>query len=272
MSRSRRKPVQRYHDRVAHLYDHSYENEFWQWHDSLTWDYLKPHLPADLSCPIADLGCGTGKWAAKLLKSGYQVTCIDISHQMLDQARRKIEELGSGKRAAFLQADLMDMSGIADGAFACAVALGDPIGCTEYPQRAMKEIRRALADGGVLIATLDNRLAAIDFYLQQGDAAELVRFLRDGRTHWLTKDAEERFPIHTFAPDDLRRLADATGFTVVEMVGKTVLPLRNYQHLLAGPEDRRTWARIEKSLSRDPAALVRASHLQVVLKKRDGGR
>ncbi len=268
MSRSRRKPVQRYHDRVAHLYDHSYEDEFWQWHDSLTWDYLKPHLPVNLGRPIADLGCGTGKWAAKLLKSGYQVTCIDISHQMLDQARRKIEEQGCARRAAFLQADLMDLTAIPDGTFACAVALGDPIGCTEFPHRAMKEISRVLSEDGVLMATFDNRLAAIDFYLQQSDAEGLTRFLRDGRTHWLTKDAEERFPIYTYAPDDVRRLAESAGFSVVEMVGKTVLSLRNHRHLLAEPEARRTWARIEKSLSRDPAALARASHLQVVCRKK----
>ena len=129
--------------------------------------------------------------------------------------------------------------------------------------RAMKEIRRVLVDGGVLVATLDNKLSAIEFYLEQGDPRELSKFLRDGRTHWLTKDAAEQFEITTFAPDELRRLVEAGGFEVLDMVGKTVLPMRHYRQLLADSESRRAWAKVEKSLCRDSAAIGRTSHLQV---------
>lgn len=51
--------MQKYHDRVAPRYDHSYDDGFWKWHDLLTWDYVKPHLPHDLTAEIADLGYGT---------------------------------------------------------------------------------------------------------------------------------------------------------------------------------------------------------------------
>lgn len=266
MSRSRRPSVQKYHDRVAHSYDRSYEDEYWQWHDQLTWDYLKPHLPTDLSKRIVDLGCGTGKWAARLAKSGYHVTAVDISPQMLDQAREKLAEQSASPRCEFLQADLCAMPAIPDSTFACAVALGDPIGCTDSPPKALKEIRRILALDGLLIATFDNRLAAIDFYLQSGDPRELEAFLRVGRTHWLTKDAAERFPIHTYGPTELRKWLETSGFTIVEMLGKTVLPMRHHRQLLADSAQRRHFAQIEKSLCRDAAAMGRAGHLQVVAK------
>jgi ubiquinone/menaquinone biosynthesis C-methylase UbiE len=263
MAKSRRSAVQKYHDRVAPRYDHSYDDAFWLWHDSLTWDYLKPHLPRDANAEVVDLGCGTGKWAAKLAKSGYRVTCVDISAQMLDQARRKLEEAGRVTRCGFVQADLCDLSALAPGRFALAVALGDPIGCTESPRQTMKQIRRILREDGILIATFDNRLAGLDFYLSKGDAGALNRFLRDGKTHWLTKDREERFPITTFAPDDVIALAEGTGFAVLDLVGKTVLPMRQYRELLESSEARRKWARIEKRLCRHPHAIGRASHLQL---------
>ncbi|MBI4718338.1 MAG: class I SAM-dependent methyltransferase [Planctomycetes bacterium] len=266
MSKPRRKAVQKYHDRVAHLYDHSYDDAYWQWHDALTWDYLTPHLPRDLGRRVADLGCGTGKWAARLHKSGYHVTCVDISAQMLDQARAKLAEQGGSHRAEFVQADLSDLSALPAGAFACAVAFGEPIGSTDSPVKAMRQIRKLLADDGLLVATFDNRLAAIDFYLAGGDPDELSRFLRDGRTHWLTRDRDERFPIHTVAPRDLAGLAESSGFSVVEVVGKTVLPMRQHRELLADSAARRAWERIEKSLCRDPAAIGRAAHLQVVFR------
>ncbi len=263
MAHSKRSAVQRYHDRVAHRYDASYDDAFWQWHDRLTWDYLKPFLPSDHGAIVLDLGCGTGKWAAKLVKSGYAVTCVDISPRMLDQARRKIEEHGGSSAATFIQTDLCDLDGLPVNAAALAIALGDPVGCTRSPALAMKRIRRSLAPGGVLVATFDNRLAAIDYYLERRNPSALSRFLRDGKTHWLTKDADERFPITTFGPSEVRKLAETAGFEVLDLVGKTVLPMRRHRDLLASPDDRRAWARIEKRLCRDPSALGRASHLQL---------
>jgi ubiquinone/menaquinone biosynthesis C-methylase UbiE len=263
MSRSRRSAVQKYHDRVSGRYDHSYDDAFWQWQDALTWEYLKPFLPRDMSAKVADLGCGTGKWAAKLAKSGYEVTCVDISPKMIDQARRKIEHQGGVVPSHFLQADLCDLTALPEGRFSLAVAFGDPIGCTRSPRLAMKQIRRVLTENGILVASFDNRLAAIDFYLELGDPKALVKFLRDGQTHWLTKDAEERFPIFTFTPGELRNLVNNTGFELLDMVGKTVLPMRRNSTLLNTAQARRAWARIEKTLCRDPAAIGRSSHIQV---------
>jgi len=263
MSRSKRSSVQRYHDRVAGCYDDSYDDAYWQWHNALTWDYLKPYLPRDLSATLLDLGCGTGIWACKLLKSGYRVACVDISAKMLDQARGKIEQMNAIGRATFLQADLCDLSALPERGASFAIALGDPIGCTQSPATAMKQIRRVLSDEGVLVATFDNRLAAIDHYLTLADPGSLTRFLRDGKTNWLTKDAAERFPITTFDPGDVATLVKNAGLEVMDMVGKTVLPMRHHRQLLATSEDRRTWARIEKSLCRNPFAIGRASHLQV---------
>lgn len=256
--------VQRYHDRVASRYDQSYDDAYWQWHDALTWDHLKHYLPADTNAPVLDLGCGTGKWSAKLIKSGYNVTCVDISHSMLERTRRRIERMGSLDRAHIHQADLMDLAELPKSEFALALALGDPIGCTEKPGRALKEIRRRLLPDGVLVATFDNRLAAIEFHLQSSDAKTLAEFLRHGRTHWLTKDPEERFPIYTYTPSQLVALLERAGFDVLDMIGKTVLPLRHYRAHLTEPTQRRAMARIERSLCRDSAAMGRASHLQIV--------
>lgn len=255
--------MQKYHDRVAPRYDHSYDDAFWQWHDALTWDYLKPHLPRDISDELVDLGCGTGKWAARLIKTGYAVMCVDISQRMLDQARNKIEAQDGAARATFVRADLADLSALHAGRYALAIALGDPIGCSASPPRAMKQIRRILKPDGVLIATFDNRLAGVDYYLERGDPRELSRFLRTGKTHWLTKEKQEQFPIVTFGPRDAVKLVESAGFEVLDLIGKTVLPMRHHRHLLETQQARRAWAGIEKRLCRNPDAIGRASHLQL---------
>lgn len=264
MGKSRRSAVQKYHDRVAPRYDQSYTDGFWKWHDSLTWDYMKPFLPDVADGRVVDLGCGTGKWGAKLAKSGFPVTFVDISPRMVDQARERVGALSVANKARFLQADLCDLSSLPDDGFALALALGDPIGCAKSPPLALKEIRRILAPKGRLIATFDNRLAAIEFFLETGTSKDMVRFLRDGKTHWLTRDAAEQFPIFTYSPGDLAKLLPRAGFVVEDLVGKTILPMRKRRDALESSQGRRTWASIEKSLCRDTAAMGRASHLQVV--------
>lgn len=263
MARRRKPPVQRYHDRVAGRYDDIYDDAYWQWHDTLTWDHLKPHLPRRTDLPVLDLGCGTAKWGFRLAASGYTVTCVDVSGAMLERARRKFADSGLEHRAEFLQADLMDLSELPREHFAFAVAFGEPIGSTERPLQAIKQIRRRLLSDGVLVATFDNRWAAIDYYLERGQPEETDRFLRTGRTHWLTRDVGEQFEIHTHSPEQVRKALEKSGFEVIDMIGKTVLPMRQHRELLEDPAQRRAWLRIEKQLWRSPSAMGRAPHVQV---------
>jgi hypothetical protein len=171
-----------------------------------------------------------------------------------------------------VQADLCDLSELPRNEFSAAVALGEPIGCTASPAKALKEIHHRLIDGGVLVASFDNRWAAIDYYLKRGQTGELAEFLKTGKTRWLTRDESERFEIHTYAPVQVNKLLDRAGFQVVDMVGKSVLPMRRHRDLLTEPSKRRAWMRLEKRLWRDPAAIGRAAHIQIAAEKQPKGR
>ncbi len=267
MAKRRRQAVQQYHDRVAGRYDDSYDDLYWQWHDSLTWDHLKPHVPSRHGAQTADFGCGTGKWGLRLLGAGCRVTFVDISIKMIEQSRAKVAEAPGSDRASFVQADLVDLSALPADTFELATAFGEPIAASRDPRETLRQMRRTLTPGGILVATFDNRLAAIEFYLQKGDVDALQRFIRDGRTHWLTNDVDEQFEIHTHAPADVRKLLESTGFEVLDMIGKTVLPMRHYRAMLAEPSARRALSAVEKSLWRDPAAIGRAAHIQVAARR-----
>ena len=65
------------------------------------------------------------------------------------------------------------------------------------------------APGGVVIATADNQLAALDHYAQRGNLDELEEFVHRGKTHWLTADEQERFELTTFTPASLRQAVRA---------------------------------------------------------------
>lgn len=267
MPRHKRNANQKYHDRIAGRYEQIYDDAYWQWHDALTWDHIKRFLPSNLAVPMLDLGCGSGKWGRKLLKSGYRVTFVDLSAKMVDEARKQVAETSGIDKAEFVQADLMDLAALPAGQFGFAVALGEPLGSTDDPGRALREIVRCLAPCGTLIASFDNRIACIDYYVARGEPGELEAFLRTGKTHWLTRNENEQFKLHTFTPDQLRKLFAGAGLEVLDLIGKTVLAMRQRRGLLDEPEARRRWAKIEKDLADDPANLGRCAHLQVVGRK-----
>jgi SAM-dependent methyltransferase len=259
-----------FHDRVAARYDVVYGGAYWDAYERLSWDGVRPHIPRDLRARVADLGCGTGRYGLKLLKSGYPVTFVDLSQKMLDQAAQKAAALGPRAEAlaSFVKADLAELGALESGRFALLVAQGDPIShAGERAERAFRECARVLAPGGVLVASVDAAYGAIEHFLEAGDAAGLERFLRSGMTEWLAHDRAERFPVRMFTPRDLRALALACGLEVVDLYGKTVLPLRRCAGLLEDPDARERILALEKRLCREEALLGRASHLQLAARR-----
>jgi ubiquinone/menaquinone biosynthesis C-methylase UbiE len=255
------KASRRYHNRVAKKYDAIYDDDFWQFHDAVTWERVKPHLPEVTTTPCLDLGCGTGKWGLKLMKSGYSATFVDHSAAMVGEVRGKVPD------APAHEADIIDMPMLTDATFGLTLAMGDPISICSDPQRAANEMFRVTQPGGVVIATADNRLAAAEAYLERGDLDGMERVVKTGRTRWVTDEKAEQFDLNTFTPDGLRRLFRRSGFEVVSVLGKTILPIRRHRDLLADRETYRRLLRAELALSEDPLHAARAGHLQVTARR-----
>jgi len=258
----------KYHNRVARQYDQIYDDRYWEFHDELTWRSIKPHLPKSTTSPCLDLGCGTGKWGLKLLKSGFATTFVDHSPNMIDQARTKAEAMGPrAKHATFLVADIIDLRELPSNHFMLAVAMGDPLSICSDPPAAALEIFRTLQPGGIVMATVDNKLAALDHFLERGDIDALEDFLRTSRTIWLTEDSREQFQLTMFTPHTLRRLFEKSGFQILDVIGKTILPLRKHNPLLEDPDTVPRLLQLEHDLAKDPTSPARASHLQITAQR-----
>lgn len=258
----------RYHDRVSRQYDGIYADRYWDFHDELTWRSVKPHLPRDMSAQCLDLGCGTGKWGLKLLKSGFPTTFLDHSGSMIDETRAKVEALGAkAKKATLVVGDIVAMPDIPSDSFTLTVAMGDPLSICSDPPAAAREMFRACRPGGVVIATADSKVAAIEHFFEPADLDGLERFLYTNRTNWLTDDAKERFELTMFTPATLRKLFEKAGFEVVSVIGKPILPVRRFKHLLADEAKFERLLRMEQELAKDESAAARASHLQITARK-----
>jgi ubiquinone/menaquinone biosynthesis C-methylase UbiE len=269
MAKGPRDASRRYHDRVARQYDSIYDDPYWHFHDELTWRMIKPHLPRDMSAACCDLGCGTGKWGLKLLKSGFATTFVDHSAAMVEQAREKVAELGETKarKATLVVADIVEMPQLAADQFSLVLAMGDPLSICSDPVRAAREMHRITRPGGVVIATADNKLAALDHFVERGNLDALEEFVHRSRTNWLTQDERERFELTTFTPASLRKLFEKSGFEVLAVDGKTIIPVRDNKYLLTHERAAERLLKLEQELAKDPAAAARAGHLQVVARR-----
>jgi ubiquinone/menaquinone biosynthesis C-methylase UbiE len=258
----------RYHDRVARQYDAIYDDAYWRFHDELTWRLIKPYLPTDQSAQCCDLGCGTGKWGLKLLKSGFATTFVDSSAAMIEQTRAKVDAMGPrAKKARLIVTDIVGMPDVPNETFSLVLAMGDPLSICSDPQSAANEIFRITKPGGTVIATADNKLAAIDHYVERGSLDALEEFIETGKTQWLTADERERFELTTFTPASLTKLFERSGFEVISVTGKPIVPVRQNKKMLETDDAVNRLLRIESELSRDPAACACAAHLQIVARK-----
>ncbi|MGE4158033.1 MAG: class I SAM-dependent methyltransferase [Planctomycetota bacterium] len=257
-----------FHDRVAARYDTTYDEAYWDLFRAVGWELLKPRLPRQASAKVLDLGCGTGHWGLKLAKSGFHVTFVDESQSMLDVASRKAGSMGLEDRCRFVRADLCDMEstilGQEPGSFALAVAEGNPLSQVRDALKALGGIRKLLANGAPLCATVNNLSHALDHFAREGDMEALEKFVSHGRTQWLAHEKGERFDVTMYSAESLGKLLRKAGWNLDALYGRGVLPLREHAILLGDPAGRSRLLDIECGLARDPSHLGRASQLGFV--------
>ncbi|MFA5795191.1 MAG: methyltransferase domain-containing protein [Candidatus Brocadiia bacterium] len=256
-----------YYDRVAHSYDDSYKSPYWEFYQAVTWYNLKRNLPRSLPARILDIGGGTGIWALKLAKSGYNITLADLSQKMLDVAQRKAEQTNLANKITFAKADICEMSAFGDNTFDMAIAQGDPISCAQEPLKAVREIHRVLKPKAVCIASVDNKFSGMRVFMEQGKLDQLEELIATGRTNWFTSNKEEQYQLTYFSPDELRKLFTRNGFEVLALSGKVVLPVRANEQVLKDRDAFDRMLKLELKLHTEEALLGNASHLEITCRK-----
>ena len=111
---------------------------------------------------LLDVACGTGKSFLPLLDSDWQITAVDASRGMLEQARRK-----TGGRVRLQVADMRELPTL--GCFDLVWALGDALNyllSDEQLDSALSGLRRNLAPDGLLLFDLNTLLTYRTFYAE----------------------------------------------------------------------------------------------------------
>jgi SAM-dependent methyltransferase len=139
---------------VATWYAHSDET----WAEGARRDsaYLMRQLPPELGPGHAclDLGCGPGRLLPALAARFERVVGVDVSPEMLSQARSAV---AGDARITLRLVDGRSLEGLPDGAFAFVLANAVFIHCEQgVIDRLLSEVGRVLAPGGLLAATFNS--------------------------------------------------------------------------------------------------------------------
>lgn len=113
-------------------------------------------LELDPGAAVLDLGCGTGRHSVALALQGHAVTGLDLSPQLLGQARRSAAD--SGAEVTWLQRDMRDLDDL--GPFDACVSLYTAFGFLgdQEDQEVLHQVKACLRAGGRLLLDLTNFL------------------------------------------------------------------------------------------------------------------
>ncbi|MDA8743050.1 class I SAM-dependent methyltransferase [Rubripirellula amarantea] len=173
---------------------------------------------------ILDLGCGTGRTAIPLAKSGYEVVAIDLSQSMLDELAGKARK-ESLERIYTVRANLVQMEFFRDNVAEGAVCLFSTLGMIQgrsNRQAMLKHVARMIRPGGTLLIHVHHRWAALRE--PQGLRKTAMSWLRSKRDpdHELGDSTYayrglERMFMHRFGRRELEQDLRQTGWQVIRL-------------------------------------------------------
>lgn len=173
---------------------------------------------------VADLGCGSGRALVPMIRRGLSGLAIDLSEEMLRVVRAKAEQ--EQLDITCLQANLVELDDVADGAVDYAMCLFSTLGMIrgrENRQQSLAHVRRIVKPSGVFVLHVHNWWYNLydplgPWWLIGGG----VRSMFDAQMERGDKFFEYRgIPnmfLHVFTRREIRGALKRAGFRIIEWI------------------------------------------------------
>jgi len=204
-------------------------------------EFYKRWLPKNKDANILELCCGTGRLTLPIAEHGYNITGVDYTTSMLEQA--KVKAIEKGLEVEFIEADIrsLDLSEKYDLIFIPFNSIHH-LYENEDVNKAFKSVKNHLKEDGVFI--LDCFNPNIHFIVEGGkELKDVTKYTtKDGRSILLREimqyeshtqinriewhyyidgefDSIQNLDMRLFFPQELDSYLESNGFTIMHKFG-----------------------------------------------------
>lgn len=204
------------YDSLAATYDEHFAVPHRRAYDDLAWEICSAALPAP-PATVVDVGCGVGRWAERLLDTGYTVTGIEPSPQMAARAVRRMGDRATD-RFRLVRQHVEDVV-LGPGSVDAVLAMGS-LQYTEDPAREVARLAQALRPGGVLAVLVDSLQALVLELVSAGRTEEALTRAATRRGVWALDGVAA--DLHLLDAATLRQAFLEAGLVVDRVAGLLV--------------------------------------------------
>jgi SAM-dependent methyltransferase len=194
-------------------------------------DAIEQLLDLGHNQPILDLACGNGRHSIEIAKRGYQVTGIDLSKDLLRQARQKAAE--SEVDIPFLQFDMRDHPFFNE--FGALINMFTSFGYFDNDAenaRVMEAIARALRPDGRFYIDYINKLSVLENLVPQDEREVNGKNVVQKRIYKSDIERLEKEIIISDSEGERRFVESVRLYSAVEMEGLAEKAGLKIEHLL----------------------------------------
>ncbi|WP_319471237.1 class I SAM-dependent methyltransferase [uncultured Pseudodesulfovibrio sp.] len=180
------------------------------------WAHISPLLDEIKGGKILEAGCGTGRWAERLVPMGFDLVLSDFSPNMIAKAREHAAKLGYEKDARFEVLDVCDLHSLTDDSFDMVISTGEPITLCADPEQAIAEYCRVVRPGGYVLCDAGNRIRKAYDLATKKPSAKILQVLETGQ--YTSANGME---LHLLSPEILTGIFAKLGMELKTLAGIT---------------------------------------------------
>ena len=184
-------------------------------YDGLAWSHVRRLLPPAPSV-VVDVGCGTGRWARRLIDAGYTVVGIEPSAGMCDALRGNV----ASDTFTLLPCGV-DQAEVPRGSAAAVLAMGS-LQYAPDPHAALIRMAGWLRPGGLVCAHVDGVVALVLELIRIGRTDDALQRLQEG--HGVFSYGSSRASLHLFDRRALVCAFEGAGLVRIETRGLLITP------------------------------------------------
>lgn len=255
-----------------------YDNEYEEWdrleRHKIEFEITKHYLDKYITKPksrIFDIGGGPGRYSIYLAKQGHKVTLLDLSGKNVCMAKEKAAEAGVGLED-YVKGNALALPKYKKESFDVILLMGPLYHLTEAEDRkkAVKEARKLLKKGGILIAAFISQYAPIqdsfsylDLESYENGVKGLLRYLEDGKN-----EAEGFTTAYFTSVEEARMLMQEQQFKELAFVGvENILGCKEQEILKLSKEEQQKWLELGIALAEDEKLFGTSQHFLYIGEK-----